>query len=351
MTMATLSSVAGLGLVLVEFEYEYKGRDGSMVSIKPNERYMLLAKTNDHWWQVRRDERSKPFYIPAKYVKELPNAFPSPLDFTVDPSPPSPEHKQAPALDLAEEKRAGDEVTIRVRSSGGYRKTENRMSTFGVPLEIHDPPAGFKRGGHTEPSFSMLSGMGGGGTQELSSSTSSSSSSQKRRLSLNPSNVFGGSRGSNAAPTPAAPSCLSLEDLSQKPRVPSFSPADPVHRPIQGKPVDLPIIKALASETPLREESPEPASPLEPDSESASSTEPDHSPDSENIYESILDLNLDGSPVMEAAPALIPAPAMPESSSTHTCHVSPVPQHTKVSAKKTYDVHITGKTHVLACLS
>lgn len=339
MTMATLSGVGGLGLVLVEFEYEYKGRDGSMVSIKPNERYMLLAKTNDHWWQVRRDERSKPFYIPAKYVKELPNAFPSPLDFTADASPPSPELKPAPPLDLAEEKRAGDEVTIRVRSSGGYRKSENRMSTFGVPLEIHDPPVGFKRGGHTDPSFSLLSGMGGGGgvTQDLSSS-SSSSSSQKKRLSLNPSSLFGGSRGSSTAPTPAVPSGLSLEDLSQKPRVPSFSPADPVHRPVQGKPVDLPIIKALAGESPLREESPEPASPLEPDSESASSTEPDRSPDSENIYESILDLNLDGSPVTEAAPALIPAPAMPESSSAHTCHVSPVPQHTKVSTKKTYNV-------------
>ncbi|XP_062387597.1 rho GTPase-activating protein 12 isoform X2 [Sardina pilchardus] len=335
--MATLtgSGGGGLGLVLVEFEYEYKGRDGGMVTIKPNERYMLLAKTNDHWWHVRRNERSKAFYIPAKYVRELPNSFPSPLDFAAAVvSPPSPEHKQPPPLDLAEEKRGGDEVTIRLRSPGGYRKTENRMSTFGVPLEIHDPPAAFKRGGHAEPSFSMLSGLGGGGggggIQELASSSSSSSSSQKKRLSLNPSILFGGSRGSSAAPAHVIPSVPSLEDLSYKTRVPSFSPADPVLRPIQGKPVDLPIIKDIASDDPpLREESPEPASPLEPDSESASSTEPDRSPDSENIYESILDLNLDGSPVTETAPALIPAPAMPESSSTHTCHVSPVPAQPK----------------------
>ncbi|XP_076121983.1 rho GTPase-activating protein 27 isoform X1 [Alosa pseudoharengus] len=331
--MATLSGSGGggLGLVLVEFEYEYKGRDGCMVTIKPNERYMLLAKTNDHWWHVRRNERSKPFYIPAKYVRELPNSFPSPLDFAPVTSPPSPEHKQPPQLDLAEEKRGGDEVTIRLRSPGGYRKTENRMSTFGYPLEIHDPPAGFKRGGHAE-SFSMLSGMGGGGgggLQELSSSSSSSSSSQKKRLSLNPNILFGGSRGSSTAPAHAIPSVPSLEDLSYKTRVPSFSPVDPVHRPIQGKPVDLPIIKDIASDPPLREESPEPASPLEPDSESASSMEPDRSPDSENIYESILDLNLDRSPVTETAPALIPAPAVPESSSTHNCHVSPVPRQPK----------------------
>uniref|UniRef100_W5N6C8 Rho GTPase activating protein 27 n=1 Tax=Lepisosteus oculatus TaxID=7918 RepID=W5N6C8_LEPOC len=58
--------------VLVEFEYQYTGRDGGLVSIKPNERYVLLAKTNDHWWHVRKDEHTKPFYIPAKYVKELP---------------------------------------------------------------------------------------------------------------------------------------------------------------------------------------------------------------------------------------------------------------------------------------
>ncbi|XP_063043763.1 rho GTPase-activating protein 27 isoform X2 [Engraulis encrasicolus] len=363
----------GLGLVLVEFEYEYTGRDGSLVSIKPHERYMLLAKTNDHWWHVRRDLRSRPFYIPAKYVKELPNAFPSPLDFTppspppvgvagsgppgavvsvVSPSPPSPEPKMAPsaAQDLAQEKRAGDEVTIRVKSPNRYRKTENRMSTFGVPLDMMhvDPPvaqaAAFKRA-QTEPAFSIaaLAGGGGGGgggsgTQEHapSSSSSSSSSSQKKRLSF----FGGGSRGSNAAPAPAPPAVIlpvvpAIEDLSHKPRVPSFSPADPVHRPIQGKPVDLPIIKALGSEVPLREEeSPEPVSPLEPDSESVSSTEPDRSPDSENIYESILDLNLnlDGSPVSETAPALIPAPALPESGSTHhTCLPVPpaVPPHGK----------------------
>uniref|UniRef100_A0A8C7WTU0 SH3 domain-containing protein n=1 Tax=Oryzias sinensis TaxID=183150 RepID=A0A8C7WTU0_9TELE len=85
--MAYGPAVSGLGLVLVEFAYQYEGRDGTPVSIKPNERYVLLAKTNDHWWHVRNDQSSKSFYIPAKYVKELPANLPSPLDFADPPSP------------------------------------------------------------------------------------------------------------------------------------------------------------------------------------------------------------------------------------------------------------------------
>ncbi|XP_044152712.1 rho GTPase-activating protein 27 isoform X1 [Bufo gargarizans] len=57
--------------VLVEHGFEYAAKDGSIISIKPHERYILLKRTNEHWWQVCRDHKSKPFYIPAKYVKVL----------------------------------------------------------------------------------------------------------------------------------------------------------------------------------------------------------------------------------------------------------------------------------------
>ncbi|CAN9508758.1 unnamed protein product [Ophioblennius macclurei] len=56
--------------VTVEFGYEYTTKDGRRVSIRPRERYILLARTNQHWWHVRRDRQSRPFYIPAQYVKE-----------------------------------------------------------------------------------------------------------------------------------------------------------------------------------------------------------------------------------------------------------------------------------------
>jgi len=57
-------------LVSVEYEYEYVTRDGRRVSIRPRESYILVCKTTDHWWHVRKDLHSKPFYVPAQYVKE-----------------------------------------------------------------------------------------------------------------------------------------------------------------------------------------------------------------------------------------------------------------------------------------
>uniref|UniRef100_A0A8C5MH33 Rho GTPase activating protein 27 n=1 Tax=Leptobrachium leishanense TaxID=445787 RepID=A0A8C5MH33_9ANUR len=57
--------------VLVEYEFEYIAKDGRVITIKPNERYILLKRTNEHWWHVCQDHKTKPFYIPAKYVKVL----------------------------------------------------------------------------------------------------------------------------------------------------------------------------------------------------------------------------------------------------------------------------------------
>uniref|UniRef100_A0A8D0GMT5 Rho GTPase activating protein 12 n=1 Tax=Sphenodon punctatus TaxID=8508 RepID=A0A8D0GMT5_SPHPU len=54
----------------VEYDYEYETKDKKIV-IKQGERYILVKKTNDDWWQVKKDENSKPFYVPAQYVKEV----------------------------------------------------------------------------------------------------------------------------------------------------------------------------------------------------------------------------------------------------------------------------------------
>lgn len=58
-------------LVLVQYDFHYTAKDGRLVSIKPNESYILVCKTNEHWWRVRRDQCSRPFYVPAQYVKEM----------------------------------------------------------------------------------------------------------------------------------------------------------------------------------------------------------------------------------------------------------------------------------------
>lgn len=137
----------GLGLVLVEFSYQYEGRDGSLVQIRPNERYELLSKATPHWWQVRSGPGSKPFYVPAKYVRQLPPLFPPDAEATPTadappPSPlplpvpsPTPVPTPVPPKTQEDTRKPSDQVVIRLRPEH-QRRSENRMSTFGfVPLE------------------------------------------------------------------------------------------------------------------------------------------------------------------------------------------------------------------------
>lgn len=56
--------------VEVEYDYEYKAKD-KMISIRQGECYMLVRKTNEDWWQVRKEEGMKAFYVPAQYVREV----------------------------------------------------------------------------------------------------------------------------------------------------------------------------------------------------------------------------------------------------------------------------------------
>ncbi|KAM9229790.1 rho GTPase-activating protein 12 isoform 1-T2 [Dugong dugon] len=62
--------VPGQVYIEVEYDYEYDAKDRRIV-IKQGERYILVKKTNDDWWQVKPDENSKAFYVPAQYVKEV----------------------------------------------------------------------------------------------------------------------------------------------------------------------------------------------------------------------------------------------------------------------------------------
>ncbi|KAJ8251888.1 hypothetical protein GJAV_G00226550 [Gymnothorax javanicus] len=285
-----MTAVSGKELVLVEFEYEYTSREGTVISIKPNERYILLAKTNDHWWHVRKDERATPIYIPAKYVKQLPPDGPSPLDFLQPPIDPPKSPSSEPTRRPAEKSEDGSsEVTIRVHSPRRHKKKENRLSTFGVPLDIPDPVQ--KRGGVPDRPRSH------------------ERKNAKRR--------------SKVPPAEHHMSQLPVEDgessqLASK--VPSFSPADPVIRPTLAKPVETPTVKDL--EVPGPPDHPKP--PAEFDDPPG--PESDHSDDSENIYETISDVQGSGphdSPVAETVPlhplnpGLVPVPIP----------VPPPPQH------------------------
>lgn len=288
---------AGLGLVLVKYQYEYEGRDGALVSIKPNERYILLAKTNDHWWQVRSDHNSKPFYIPAKYVKELPPDFPSPLDFdppglepvSLPVATPVPVPVPVPFPKTLDEPsgtktKVGDEVTIRLRpdASTGYRKSENRMSTFGIPLDLQElSPLVVPT-----PCYSGNSPAGPAETR-----TTNMADDVKKHLSG------------------------VLEDHwdSGKHQAQSSSPADPLSAP-QPIPVETPVVPP--HNDPQRTSSPTSCCDQDSPIELGDSTEEEEEDslkdeDSNHIYESIQDLNLDVEALVggRASPGTPPEPA------------------------------------------
>uniref|UniRef100_A0A8K9UKV1 Rho GTPase activating protein 12 n=1 Tax=Oncorhynchus mykiss TaxID=8022 RepID=A0A8K9UKV1_ONCMY len=67
-------SLTGCVYVEVEYDYEYKAKD-KMISIRQGECYMLVRKTNEDWWQVRKEEGMKAFYVPAQYVREVRRAL------------------------------------------------------------------------------------------------------------------------------------------------------------------------------------------------------------------------------------------------------------------------------------
>ncbi|XP_051523197.1 rho GTPase-activating protein 27-like [Myxocyprinus asiaticus] len=129
--------------VLVNFEYNYTTRDGRMVSIKPNEHYILVAKTNDNWWHVRRDETDKPFYIPAKYVTELPTeSNQTPLDPPEEFSGHESEFSSSETAPFTlPDTHTSAEVTLRVPASikTDTEKDGHRISTYIIPKYFFEP--------------------------------------------------------------------------------------------------------------------------------------------------------------------------------------------------------------------
>ncbi|XP_018620155.1 rho GTPase-activating protein 12 isoform X1 [Scleropages formosus] len=265
-----MAGMKNMGLVLVEFEFDYMDRDGDLVSIKPNERYILLSKTNDHWWQVRRDDRAKPFYIPATYVKELPSDLPLPLDFMEPASQvvAKPRHDKTVA-DVAGDRR--DEVTIRARPQNHYKKAENRMSTFGVPLDVHGSV--FHWGGLADSSVALQP------HEHVPVAPGHSRDSPQH------------AKRSGPAPSSLLSSQSHVEDplhLSQKSRVPGVSPTDLLVKLSQAKQVEPPVIKDVQVTPPAQEcddKAKPPAELLE--TTCVDSKQPE---DTENIYESISDM-------------------------------------------------------------
>uniref|UniRef100_A0A8C3G6C3 Rho GTPase activating protein 12a n=1 Tax=Cyclopterus lumpus TaxID=8103 RepID=A0A8C3G6C3_CYCLU len=92
----------------VEYDYEYKAKDRT-ITIHQGECYMLVKKSNDDWWQVRKEEGTKAFYVPAQYVREVRKALMPP------PKPSAPT-----SLDLGLQGRSTENLH---RHESNYRRS------------------------------------------------------------------------------------------------------------------------------------------------------------------------------------------------------------------------------------
>ncbi|MED6259058.1 hypothetical protein ATANTOWER_016342 [Ataeniobius toweri] len=104
--------------VEVEYDYEYKAKD-KMVTIRQGECYILVKKTNEDWWQVRKEEGAKAFYVPAQYVKEVRRAL-------MPPQKP-PLRAKPTVLDICRE------------SNDNLNRPQPEMSSFGRPSPSSTP--------------------------------------------------------------------------------------------------------------------------------------------------------------------------------------------------------------------
>uniref|UniRef100_A0A8C6UEM3 Rho GTPase activating protein 12 n=1 Tax=Neogobius melanostomus TaxID=47308 RepID=A0A8C6UEM3_9GOBI len=115
----------------VEYDYEYKVKD-KLVTIRQGECYLLVKKTNEDWWQVRKDEGTKTFYVPAQYVREVRRAL-------LPPQKPSVRAKPT-VLEIC---RASDE---------NLNRPQPEMTSFGRPPPSSTPSPSSDR--VTPPSLS-----------------------------------------------------------------------------------------------------------------------------------------------------------------------------------------------------
>lgn len=145
--MADLPIAPGQVYIEVDYDYEYKAKDRT-ISIHQGECYMLVKKTNEDWWQVRKEEGTKAFYVPAQYVREVRKALmppPKPI-----PHPPAATCNSSPqsggalwvkptSLDLGLQDRPTENLH---RHESNYRRSPSAQTAssghFSPPIQRRD---------------------------------------------------------------------------------------------------------------------------------------------------------------------------------------------------------------------
>ncbi|XP_058274441.1 rho GTPase-activating protein 12-like isoform X4 [Hemibagrus wyckioides] len=127
-----LAVAPGQPYIEVEYDYEYKSKD-RMITIKQGECYLLVKKTNEDWWQVRKEEGSKPFYVPAQYVREVRRAL-------MPPTKPLPHTGGGVGTRVGSEKKGLSTLELKQSDDSLNKQCPAQSSCAGYLVALQAPP-------------------------------------------------------------------------------------------------------------------------------------------------------------------------------------------------------------------